>query len=376
MTLDPISAVLPLLAPRLTGAADCLTNDLIADLEACIARYMAAAPNKSFVSADGWSFLINDTNDFLRWLFGLKRWSVAQFAGAQQVLRARQQRVTEMGACFVKFIVPEKSALYARHLPGLLGHAPLYDARPANLLHRVSECPAIYLFERLDEMAKLGLTYLRGDSHPNWQGAYIIYQMIHETVSTMLPIGQPLALDELMRTAVKYGGDLFGQLPAGAADTLSPPIRLMQPPGHAEIVIKYTIDPARRHAMPCQPSEDYAKWFDTRETLTWQHRDRTLPRCVIFRDSTAEHFLDYLAEHFSRTVAVWWHGVVVEDVIAREKPDIVIQVQAERFLQLLPAARPTVTMARMRAAFAQRERQEQQHPARIPVSPAPDTAPK
>lgn len=357
MTFDPTFAAPQLPAPSFDAIAPSLTDDLAIDLEACIARYAATAPGKSFASADGWSFLINDANDFLRWQCGLKRWSAAQFADAQHVLRARQQCVAEMGARFVKFIVPEKSALYARHLPGLLGHAPLYDARPANLLHRAPECPAIYLFERLNGMAKLGLTYLRGDSHPNWQGAYLIYQMIYETISAMVPINRPLALDELARAAVKYGGDLFGQLPAEATDILPLPIQLMQPSGYAEIVIKYAIDPARRRAAPCQPPEDYRRWFDTRETLTWQHEDRTLPRCVIFRDSTAERFLDYLAEHFSRTVAVWWHGVVVEDVIAREKPDIVIQVQAERFLQQLPTARPIVTMAQMQTAFARRERQ-------------------
>jgi hypothetical protein len=337
-----------------------LTADLASDLEACLARYEAAAPKKSFASANGWSFLINDSNDFLRWQFGLKRWEPAQLLAALRLLETRQQRVAEMGAQFIKFVVPEKSAIYARYLPGLLGYAPLYDARPANLLHRATGCPAIHLFDHLDGMAKLGPTYLRGDSHPNWQGAYVIYQAIHEAISAMLPIGPPLALHQLVATVTTYGGDLFGQLPSDAADALSAPVQLMQPPGRAETVVQYTIDPARRGAAPCPPPQEYINWFDTRETLVWNHQDRSLPRCVVFRDSTAGRVLDCLAEHFSRTVAVWWHGLVVEDVIEREKPDIVIQIQAERFLQLMPTTRPTVKMADMQAAFAHQEKLRQQ----------------
>jgi hypothetical protein len=345
--------------------------DLIADLEACLARYEAAAPGKSFSSHNGWSFLINDTNDFLRWQFGLKRWEPTQLTAALGLLATRRQRVAQMGAHFIKFIVPEKSAIYAGYLPGLLGHAPLYDARPANLLHRASDCPVVHLFDRLVEMGKLGPTYLRGDSHPNWQGAYIIYQAIHEAISTMLPISPPIALHELVATATTYGGDLFGQLPPSAADVLAGPVRLMQPPGRAESVMEYRIDPARRGAAPGQPPQDYIDWFDTRETLVWNHSNRDLPRCVVFRDSTAGRALDYLSQHFSRTVAVWWHGVVVEDVIEREQPDIVIQIQAERFLQLLPTTRPTVKMAEMRAAFAHQEKLRQQAAAGAAAHIAP-----
>jgi hypothetical protein len=359
-----MASVLPRVSPGFAPIVPVPTADLANDIETCLARYEAASPGKSFAAANGWSFLINDTNDFLRWQFGLKRWDQAQLEAALHLLERRRLRVAEMGAQFIKFIVPEKSAVYAHCLPGLLGYAPLYDVRPANLLHRACECPAIHLFDRLHDLAHLGPTYLRGDSHPNWQGAYIIYLAIHEAISAMLPLSPPLAQHEMVAAATTYGGDLFGQLPANATEGLPETIRLMRPPGRAESLIEYRIDPARRRASPGVPPQDYVDWFDTRETLVWNHSDRSLPRCVVFRDSTAARVLDCLAEHFSRTVAVWWHGVVVEDVIEREKPDIVIQIQAERFLQLLPTTRPTVRMADMRAAFARNAELRQQATAR------------
>lgn len=354
----------PLPAPMPAQVAPAISPDLATDLEACIARYEAASPNKSFASADGWSFLINDSNDFLRWQFGLNRWQPAQLQDAVRILDERRQHVARLGAQFAKFIVPEKSAIYSRYLPGLLGHAPLYDQRPANLLHRAPGRPATYLYDWLTDLGKLGLTYLRGDSHPNWQGSYLAYLAVHQAISAVLPISKPLALHELVATATSYGGDLFGQLPVGTVEKLPEVIRLAQPPRRAETLIEYAIDPARRRATPGPVAEDYVNWFDTRETLVWNNADRTLPRIVIFRDSTATRFLDYIAEHFSRTVAVWWHGVIVEDVIAREKPDFVLQVQAERFLQLVPTTRPIVKMAEMQAAFAMQQKRREEAAAR------------
>ena len=46
---------------------------------------------------------------------------------------------------------------------------------------------------------------------------------------------------------------------------------------------------------------------------------------------------DWLAEHFSRTVFVWHLGDVLQKVIEREQPDIVIQIMAERFVWTYPS---------------------------------------
>jgi hypothetical protein len=352
MDIVKLPAVAAALIPELPAG-------LAADLEDCIARVEAAALNKSFASPDGWCFLTNDTNDYLRWQFGLRRWTPEQLQKAARNLIASGEALAAVGAKFAAFIMPEKSAVYARYMPGLLATAQMYEARPARLLGNASDCPATYLFDSLADMDKLGLTYFRGDSHPNWFGSYVAYATIHAELSALLPLTPPLALQELLAVAATHGGDLFDQLPPGTAEAMPWMVSLMQSPSRAESLIKYTIDPAKRRAKPAEVPEDYVKWFTSRETLVWEHEDRALPRCVIFRDSTASRFLDYLAEHFSRTVAVWWHGVVVEDVIEREKPDIVIKVQAERFLHLAPTVRPMVKVAEVLAAVAYKEKLRQ-----------------
>lgn len=67
---------------------------------------------------------------------------------------------------------------------------------------------------------------------------------------------------------------------------------------------------------------------------------RSLLRAVIIRDSTAQYMIDFLAEHFSRAVFYWHQGAVFEDVIAAERPDIVLHLCSERFILSYPNVEP------------------------------------
>jgi hypothetical protein len=72
--------------------------------------------------------------------------------------------------------------------------------------------------------------------------------------------------------------------------------------------------------------------IDGRETFRFVNEDQSLPKAIIFRDSTSDFMVDLLAEHFSSSLFIWHQGLVYEDIIEREKPDIVLHIIAERFL--------------------------------------------
>jgi hypothetical protein len=317
-----------------------LEADLLADLENCIGRHEAAAAAKAIASDDGWAYLIKDTNDWLRWHFGIRRWSAAQFEAASAMLAERHKRIAELGARYIKFIIPEKSIVYPQFLPGVLRHVPAYPHRPAPLLHRVADNQVFYLADVLAQASKLGLVYFRGDSHPNWLGAYLIYRAIHETLAAQMAIPPAQAMPETAIKVARWGGDLYGQLAPELLQDLPEMFRIAKPDTGSELTLSVGIDPQTRRSHPVEVPQLYKDWFKSRESFTWENPDKSLPRCVIFRDSTALNFVDFLAENFSRTVAVWFGGRIVDEVIRREQPDVVIHIQAERLMSNMDAATP------------------------------------
>ena len=58
--------------------------------------------------------------------------------------------------------------------------------------------------------------------------------------------------------------------------------------------------------------------------LVTEHKNRSLPRAVVYRDSFAGRLIPYLSEHFSRASYLWQNEFDFDE-IEKEHPDIVIQ---------------------------------------------------
>jgi hypothetical protein len=264
---------------------------------------------------------------------------------ANEVLATRVTWLTGVGARYHQFLVPEKSVIYGQYLPGILKYAPFFDYRPATLLHEDSSNVVTYLFEPLSDHSKIQMTYHRGDSHPNQIGGYVIYRSIYLEIEKYCRLTPMTPFHALSLGIEQRGGDLFGQLSPEVLKNLPELFRTLRPATGCEYHVTVKIDPAKRTAHRTNVRREYTDWFTTRETVVWENSNKSLPRCVIFRDSTAVDVLDLLAEHFSYTVAVWFSGTIIEEVVEMEKPDIVIQIQAERFAHLLYRTRPITRMA-------------------------------
>jgi hypothetical protein len=59
------------------------------------------------------------------------------------------------------------------------------------------------------------------------------------------------------------------------------------------------------------------------------------PRAIVYRDSFGEHVRPFLAAAFSWSAWLWRPSIDIP-LIERERPDIVIQIVAERFLAHVP----------------------------------------
>ncbi|WP_425995780.1 hypothetical protein [Caulobacter sp. DWR1-3-2b1] len=290
---------------------------------------------KGLAARGGWVFLINDTNDFLSWHLGLKRWSDDEQAAVRNILDERIEQLS--GRYYQMFICPEKSIVYRDYLPAGLDAAAPCDDRPALAMARMRPDAVHYLADRFDALKRLGMLFFRGDTHVNWMGAYHLYR---ETILALqargAPVGPPLTFSHLQHFVAGMEGDVLIQLPEAAKDAFEVDASLARVGNMLELVISHTLPEARKRARPVLTPEGFIPGGGGRETVIMEQADKSLPKALIFRDSTATLSIELLAQHFSRSVFVWQDGDVIGDLIDREQPDVILHFVAERFLATYP----------------------------------------
>jgi len=293
---------------------------------------------KAVLSEYGWLFLINDTNEFLRVQFGESIWQHKDVEGCIAVIIERLRFFREIGVPYQKFIVPEKSALYPEFLPKAFAFFQEAGYRPANLIRDLFPHNYHYMLDYLRDAKSYGNLFFRGDSHPSFLGAYLIYRNIIETIQAAgVRVSDPVPLSSLDVTLGNWEGDLLAHLTNEQRDMYAHTWGIMTAGGSGEAVLHFQTHRNLLKAVSVPPSEDLAQVSLPRRTIVYENFDKTLPKAVIFRDSTADHVHEYLAQHFSRCVFIWREGAVFENIIRNEAPDIVIQIMAERFLNRYPS---------------------------------------
>ncbi|MGR3710346.1 MAG: sulfotransferase [Alterinioella nitratireducens] len=294
-------------------------------------------PAKAMLSEYGWTYLINDSSDFLDYCYGGREWPAAVLDKACATLQTRHTDLAARGIAYLKFAIPEKPVIYPQFLPKVFAGKPPSKQRPAKQIARKNPPGFSYLDDVLRDARSFGMVYFRGDSHANWLGAYFIYYHMIQQMNAALKGGQAqikraFKLADLTPSLAAYGGDLYTQLDPEARGAYDGAWREVSLGDKAEYLVRYALPEADRRAVPQEVAPEYLAALGDRETFRFSHPNKNLPRAVIFRDSTADYLVDLLAEHFSESLFIWHKGRVYDDVIAREKPDVVLHVMAERFL--------------------------------------------
>ncbi len=307
------------------------------------------APAKAMLSEYGWTFLVNDSNRFLHFQFGLEHWGAEELARSKKILETRDAALKERGIIYKKFAIPEKSVIYPEFLPKILHDLPLNRQRPATMLSDSLPESFHYLDEFLIDAKSYGNLYFRGDSHTNWLGAYFVYLYIAEKMNRVLASSgrrtvNPVPLSTLKPELASFEGDLSVQLNGDSKSNLQWEWGMVQPKSGFEHLVRYTLPSAEMGATPTETPPEYRAVEGERKTICMQHSDGGLPRAVIFRDSTSDYITDLLGQHFSQSVFIWKEGSVFKDVIERVKPDIVLHIMAERFLVSYPRGVPFASL--------------------------------
>lgn len=284
------------------------------DAEAAWAYFQSpAALDKVLVGREGWLFLRGDSNDALGQQTGRVRHSERDKERLGEVLAQRAAVAAEVGAAWLTAVVPDKEMVYPEHLPAEIvprGRRPVHDFLD---LAAEAGAAAVYLLDDLFAAKSRGDLYMRRDTHWNYRGAFVAYQAICRELNRLgLDV---VAVDEgevewWERTKE---GDLSGKLPGA--------------PACAETRATLRRSWSRRIYDNAVRNHGRA--------MIHEKEDGEGPCCLVFGESFAETLLYFLQESFSRVVFVHT-SMFVQELVERERPDVILSLPIERFLIRVP----------------------------------------
>ncbi len=223
-------------------------------------------------------------------------------------LLRRKRLCAEVGAALVVLIAPEAHGVHADALPEPLAYAtPSVGDRFAALCRSLG-IATVWPREALIAARGPVDLYRRDDSHWTGVGAYLAYRALMQSLPPALRRGAP----DPRRVAFGWCeglGDLAaaagGASPRGLglASTVTPP--------RARVVLERRNE--RRHGLRITEIDD-----------------PSLPTAVVFRDSFGGELAPFLSESFRRCVLVGAAERAPLELIAEERPDVVIVERAER----------------------------------------------
>jgi hypothetical protein len=259
----------------------------------------------------GWLFLDNDSNAVVRQHIGERLLAPEALDLWRRTLELRVSYCRSRDIDYVKIVAPDTHAIYAEYLPESI--APV-KTRPIHQLmdhlHARSDIRLVYPLPALQAAKSRGLVGHSTDSHWSSFGAFVAYRTMMEALGVVLPI---LTGDDVEFSERSGVGDLGAKLPEQRAGA------------YMHCVVKR---PRARRVWSNSVS-------NRGNIALWENTDASLPVGLLCSDSYGYHLQPFLAESFSRMVAV--HTPLMEfDLIERYRPNVVINVLAERFMLVVP----------------------------------------
>lgn len=282
------------------------------------------------IGRDGWLFynLESALADYLN----VAPLSEAHLAAMVRIQTERRDWLAARGIAYLIVFAPNKERVYPEFLPsGLAPRQPV--SRLGQLIPRLEAAglAVLDLRQPLTAAKTAHRTYMQTDTHWNGYGGLVGASAIVAAVRRWQP--QVPALDVAgyaVGEADRPGGDL--------AEMLLLPDRWRERdlvPRPAEALLAR---PAAPGAYP-DPADhpDRARVAMETDRADW-------PRAVFFHDSFARGMQPYVAERFSRSVYLWTHAFVPE-IIAAERPDVVVLEVVERYVFALTLENPAPVAA-------------------------------
>jgi len=263
---------------------------------------------------DGWMYFAIERK-FYDGSFTLTADQISQIV---QELHKRAVYYTSKGIKFYLIIPLMKNEIYPEYLPPDYFRSPTGTNTDSIIaaIKKDTLIGFIDLKEPLLNAKKFGRLYYKTDNHWNFLGGFYGYTEIMNRMKKDFPSLKPLTFDDLWLVPMEiYGKNLANIM--GISKFIKEEdhyVKFKKPRAKEGILAGY---------IP-RPDFGYPNEYEIVKVVP----DTTLPKIVVIRDSFLYGIMPYLNESFSRAVYIYDTGVyaIHEEVIEKEKPDIVLDV--------------------------------------------------
>jgi alginate O-acetyltransferase complex protein AlgJ len=286
-------------------------------------KLLRTSPTESVVlGKDGWLYYSSPSDGInLQDFSGLATLTGSQLLAIDRNVSTLAARLRAEGVAFALLVAPGKPTIYPEHLPD--GIRPLAGRTMFDQLsqHFAGRRDLLLVDPRPALLAAKGdpPLYYKTDTHWTEYGAWVAYRVLAAALAREgVPIAVPRAED--FRTE------------AGSAGPRDLGVMLGVPGDLREAGMRVRLSqakPARVTRLPAAPGDD-----PELAPLSCDTGDPGLPHLLMFGDSFALGLQPYLCQDFSLAFHYAKNGISWE-IIAREKPQVVVLEITERYLGML-----------------------------------------
>jgi alginate O-acetyltransferase complex protein AlgJ len=265
----------------------------------------------------GWAFL---HQDYMPESLAGAPFSESQLEQWLKVFQHTQRSMSSWNGKLLVVVAPNKATIYPENLPDAVRATigtPRLDAFNARLRQEGIEVLDLRL--PLKAAKQSGQLYAKRDTHWMGQGVLAAAESLAKRVAEIS--GQQVAFDcsAFSLQPQRHQGDLATMmaLSIGGEETINVPV--------ATVPIANPTS-----ATPAQVS--FGKFVFAQGAVTFENKSVQGPRVLIFHDSFGQPLKTVVPHLFGRSTWIYWTGSMYQQVIDREKPDVVVYLTAERYL--------------------------------------------
>ena len=284
-----------------------------------------AAPNKVIIGKEGWVFLNEKPMDQY---LGKNLFSNEELRNIFHQQIQRKKWLNERGISYYLIIAPNKQSIYPEFLPDYFQRENVTTQldQLAELFAQDTSFRFLDLRQILKSKKRDNLLYQLTDTHWNDLGAFYSYQAIARLLKKDFSRIEPVSLEEnTQRRSSNQLGNLARM--ARLSDKYSEAIPLLQPKNPKTWL--------EGRVSSDSVSSIYPQFRVTAEIRNSGNKD--LPKLLVVRDSYTTYMIPWLSSHFGTSVYLWdnWQYELHENIIEAEKPDAVMVIMLEEYLEKL-----------------------------------------
>lgn len=280
------------------------------------AQMLRTAPNTEVViGKDGWLYFAGQLN--IELYRSEQPMPKEILDGWELYLTEVNEFLADRGIPYLLVIAPAKPTIHPEHLPDhvfRVGETTRLD----QFLERIATTDVDVLDLRPGLLAANAVkpTYSKTDTHWSAWGSFTAYCLLQEKLSTMFPSIHPVDPgDFVQREQEQLGGDITTLM--GLEDRYP----------DTDVVFEFEVDPESEWTEEGLLPGKHAY----HQPIVSIHPDQSLPRLLMYHDSFGPQIAEFLPTSFSRA-AFYWQYEFSSELVAYERPDIVIQEIGERAL--------------------------------------------